>query len=126
MGRAWVMGYMKAHEIVTVTTSGVMTLAMMDAMSREALAYGLDHGAKRFLLDHRNMTPEIPILKIYKAPDALARLGVPRHMKIATVYSKDSCRKSDFEFFENVAMNRGLPYRLFADLDIAMEWLKAR
>ena len=59
-------------------------------------------------------------------PGILEDLGLRKADRVAVVYSKSSPKRSDFEFFENVAYNRGFSVQLFTDPEKAREWLNAR
>jgi hypothetical protein len=120
----WVIDYLPQEAVVRVVTSGPMRLEENLAFIADALAVGKQHGASRFLVDHRNMTTAMSIEELFDLPVTNARMGVDPSQRAAVVYSPDSPSRDDFFFYD--ARNRGKgirSIRLFTDIQHAMDWL---
>jgi hypothetical protein len=119
----WQIDYSPDDGVVRLTTSGDMTQADILTMARAGLAEVERRGARRVLVDHRKVTLALKVSEIYHLPLKLLDEGLARDLKVATVYSVDSPRKKDFEFYENVCFNLGLKQVTFVDPEAAMRWL---
>ena len=108
---------------VHVTVSGNLRLPHIKQFASETLAEAAQRAVRRFLMDKRDMVPQLSTLEIHDLPDTLARLGFARNDPVAIVYSETSPKAADFRFFENTALNRGFRLRLFTRIDDALEWL---
>lgn len=82
----WKIDYLQAEEVVRVKASGTMTLELLKRMVTDALAEAVKHGASRFLLDHRGMTPDVAFFDIYNLPQTNLVLGASRVYTAAIVY----------------------------------------
>lgn len=119
----WKVDYTQKDGVVTVTTSGPMDVASIERMVVDMLGVGGGFGAIRYLLDHRQMTPEMSALHIYDLPEVVKKAGLTHNIRLAMVYDPDSARKTDFEFYETRAYNLGFEHRLFTDVQAALGWL---
>ncbi len=119
----WRVEHLSEDRVVLVTTSGAMTLSELLEMAEEALAEMQRQNATRVLIDHRKTTPMLKVSEIYRLPDKLLAMGLPRDLKVATLYSQESSKKRDFEFYEDVCFNLGMKQVVFVDLDKALRWL---
>ena len=72
------------------------------------------------------MLPQLSTQEIFELPGILEGLGLRKADRVAVVYSTSSPKRSNFEFFEEVARNRGFAVELFTDPEKAREWLNAR
>lgn len=68
--------YREQENYVFVHTSGVMSTPDLIQLASEGLAYAREHGASRFLVDHRDMTPDVGTLDIYDLPDINRQLDI--------------------------------------------------
>jgi hypothetical protein len=120
---SWKIELIQPGGLVCMTASGPLTFADIGQLRAEAMELAKSHGVHKFLSDHRNATLQLSTSDIYKLPSDLEQYGVHQKDRLAIVYSESSDRREDYQFFETVAMNRGLPVRLFADYDAALAWL---
>lgn len=119
----WKIRLIDRPPAVHVTVSGNLRLPLIKRLASEALAEAARRAVRRFLMDEREMVPDLSTLEIHQLPDILARLGLAKSDPVAIVYSETAPRAADFRFFENTALNRGFRLRLFTRIDDALEWL---
>ncbi|MFT3807756.1 hypothetical protein [Arenimonas sp.] len=113
------------RSFVRVTTSGVLTLADLQAFGLEALACGRRHGLRKYLIDHRLAVTDLNILDVLELPAWYESMGVGPDLMIASLLAKDALRREDFDFFHARTSSRGEHgYRLFGELDEALHWLE--
>ena len=120
----WTIDYLKEYGIVSVKLSGVMTWDEHKKFAEELFPSARKQGIYKILIDFRDMTPDFTILQIDDLPQLLIDLGVGPEFKIAAVHDVSSPKKSEFDFFRNVAVLMHLRVQQFADKDEAMAWLK--
>jgi hypothetical protein len=120
---SWTIAYLPEPGVVSIRTSGKMNLEQLEQMIRESVAEGARHGATKFLVDHRDMTPDLPTADIYRLPEISLAAGVQRSFQVAIVYTPQAARGKDFEFYEVRAHNFGYDHALFASPQAALEWL---
>jgi hypothetical protein len=120
----WEIAYLKSEEVICVTTGGKMTMPDLQRLASAVLDEASHHGVRRFLVDHRAMTPEMTTFEIYEVPCVLTRLGFQRTDRVAFIYSADSPKRADFLFYETRAFNQGFDHRMFTDLNAALSWLR--
>ena len=102
-----------------------MRLVTIKQLSGEAIAVAPPGAVRKFLSDDRHMVPQLSTVELYELPGILEDLGLRRTDRVAVVYSTSSPKRSDFEFFEDVARNRGFTVQLFTDPEKARDWLNA-
>ena len=110
---------------VAVEASGPMKLALVMEVAAQALAEAASHELHKFLVDDREMIPDLSTLELYQLPEVLERMGFGKRDRAAVLYCERSPKAEDFRFFENTAINRGFDVRLFTDLDQAVDWLRS-
>jgi len=116
--------YHEAENYVFVHTSGVMNMQDLIKLAQEALLFAREHKVKRFLVDHREMTPDIATLDIYDLPGINRELGINDKLTTAVVYSEHSANKEDFDFYQVRSLSMGINnLRHFTNMQQAMEWL---
>ena len=120
---SWTIDYLAEPGVVSIKTSGRMNLEQLEQMIREGLAEAERHGATKFLVDHRDMTPDLPTADIYRLPEISLAAGVQRSFQVALVYSPEAARGKDFEFYEVRAHNFGYDHALFTTPQAALQWL---
>jgi hypothetical protein len=94
-------------------------------MCAEAIAFGKEHEATKFLIDHREMMPDstISTMDIYRLPMLLTENGEEHTNKVAVVISQEDREKNGFGFFEKVYRTNGHPFKVFREEFKALEWL---
>jgi len=114
-------------KVVTCTTSGEWDRKVDNAMGLDIMKHMAEWKANKALIDMRELQFELRVTDLFqRAMDLKEQRREVGHLsiKVALVYrSKDKKTDEDFVFFENVAQNRGLPYRAFKEMDAALEWL---
>ena len=122
----WTIEYGQEDGIVRVKMTGRATLESLKRLATEALAEAARHGADKFLVDDREMVPNIGTMDIYNLPDILQKLGMNHAHKVAVVFSASSEKVEDFQFYEARANNLGFGHRLFTSPEAALDWLMDR
>jgi hypothetical protein len=120
---SWKIELMESGGVIRMTASGTVTVADINRLRAEAFELAQEHDIHKYLSDQRNAMLQLSTSDIYRLPNGLDSYGHDRRDRLAIVYSESSAGKEDYEFFETVAVNRGLPVRLFSDYDAALSWL---
>lgn len=114
-------------KIVSVTARGQWDSATDNAMVQEIMTAVTLKGVQKVLLDLRELIFDLPMFQIFERAKEISeqRLAQPRvSSKVALVYSSaDPKLDADMQFFETASRNRGLPYRVFTNVEDAREWL---
>lgn len=114
-------------KIVSATARGEWDSATDNAMVQEIMTAVTLKGVQKVLLDLRELIFDLPMFQIFERAKEISeqRLAQPRvSSKVALVYSPaDPKLDADMQFFETASRNRGLPYRVFTNVDDAREWL---
>ena len=126
------MGYtiqlMEEQKIILVTISGKWNPEMDKPLGVEIMSKVGEWKVSKVLVDMRELQFEMPVIDIFQRAKDLSeqrREFAPVSSKVALVYHpKDRKTIENFIFFENTAQNRGSPYRVFKDMESALEWLK--
>src|ERR1041384_3589741 len=113
----WTIELLDVPKAVSVRACGPMKLAVIRQIARKPLAEAPSHGVHQFLVDDRDMVPQLSTLELHDLPDMLSRMGLEKRDRAAVVYTKSSPKAEDFRFLETTALNRGFSIRLFTDLD---------
>ena len=122
----WTIEMMDMPKAVSVKATGPMKLVLIKQIAAEALAQAASRNVHQFLVDDREMVPELSTLEIYELPAMLERMGLGKRDRAAVVHSKTSPQAMDFRFFEDTARNRGFRIRLFTGMAEALKWLRKR
>ncbi len=108
----------------------VVTASGFDESLEEVQQYGLavvqacrQGGHARVLCDEQELEYRLGTLDTFKSAEFLAAQA-PRIGRAAIVCNTKFNR--DAEFWETVAVNRGLTVRFFKDMDTARQWLDER
>ena len=101
-----------------------------DESLKEVNAYGaaiiqaaLRHSSRRILCDETQLVYKLSVTDTYESARFIAE-SVPHVVKVAIVCNPQSY--PDGQFWETVAVNRGLSVRFFKDLTQATAWLDAK
>jgi hypothetical protein len=121
---SWKIDFIEEPPAVRVKTVGRLNLEQLKQMMAESLAEGARRGTTRFLVDHREMIPDLPVADIYRLPEISLAVGVDRQFRVAIVFAPESESRRDFEFYEIRAHNFGYDHRLFTSPEAALEWLR--
>ena len=96
-------------------------------MIRQIMQAVEESGFKKVLLDMRELRFDLTMLHFYDRAQGLRKQRLDSKTtsrKVALVYSALTKKvDDDLLFFETVARNRNLPYRIFKELEEARVWL---
>jgi len=113
--------------ILQVITTGEWDREADNAMGLEIMKTMAELQASKAIIDMRELQYQLKVLDFYRRVETLQeqRLKVEHtSAKVALVYRPNDVNTDhDFRFFENAAQNRGLPYRVFKQMEDALEWL---
>ena len=113
--------------IVQIVTSGEWEREVDNAMGLEIMKKMFEWKINKAVIDMRDLQFELRVLDIFQRAETLRdqrRKVEHNSSKVALVYlPKDKKTDDDFIFFENTARNRGLPYRVFKQMETALAWL---
>lgn len=121
MDMTWKLSHIADGNIIQIETAGELTVQQLNQMAKEAIEAGNLHNSTSFLADHRNAVVALNTVEIFERPQAWDKLNFPRASRIAQVAPES--RLKDFNFLENVSLNRGYRVRVFTDIDAAKKWL---
>lgn len=119
----WTVSYDEAGKTVVVKTKGVFDRESMATMRKDIIDAIKEYGARRCLLDHREVTSvKVNTTDIYEMPRAYSESGVPRTLRIAVVVQEPGMEK--VKFFETTSRNVGFQVSTFTDVEAANVWLR--
>ena len=114
-------------QIIQVTTSGVWDPNVDGAMGIEVMEKVNEWKVGRVLIDMRDLQFNLPVINLFQRAKNLSQQRREfQHVssKVALLFnSTDRKMDESLAFFETTAQNRGLPYRVFKQLESALEWL---
>jgi len=88
--------------------------------NRAVLQACIEHDCSRILTDERELEYRLDTVDTFELATQAAR-AVPSLTKIAIATGPSN--QADADFYETVAVNRGLSVKFFPDLDSARAWL---
>jgi len=113
--------------IVQVVTSGEWDREVDNALGLDVMKKMVEWKINKAVIDMRELQYQLQVLDFYQRVETLReqrRKVEHNSAKVALVYRPNNKNKDqDFIFFENAAQNRGLPYRVFKQMEDALEWL---
>lgn len=119
---------MQEAGFIRVMTTGKWIKEKDDGLVREIMETIARTGVRKVLLDMRELHFDFPLFTIFQRAQDLRDQRMEYSLlslKVALVYPPENEKmKDDFSFFETAAQNRGLPYRVFEQVEEALEWLK--
>ena len=104
--------------------SGDMDIQTAELYLKEVVPMAQKHNSKRFLNDMRNANIKMGIVEIYKLPSMVIRGSFDRSWYRAVVVNEKDVELSDF--YETVALNRGIQVKRFTAIEPALHWLNTR
>ena len=123
----YVIQHDEERQIITVTATGKWEMEKDNEMIRQILKAVEESASKKVLVDIRELDFDLPMIHFYERAQGLRdqRLKVSTtSTRVALVYSARNKKiDEDVLFFETVARNRNLPYRVFKELEEARTWL---
>jgi hypothetical protein len=119
----WTIAYLQQQQVVRIETHGRMDIAAIKAMITDAIAEADRHGVASFLVDHRDMIPDLPVSDLYYLVSDIEQLGANRQQKVAILWQPGPEQQSAMEFYQDRTYNAGFSHRLFTDEREALAWL---
>ncbi|MBN2383792.1 hypothetical protein JXQ70_13030 [bacterium] len=117
----WIVSHLPEHNILQITTSGLMSVEHLNQMISETLPILDNYMSHLILVDHRQVKIALSIIDAYNRPRELERLGSSRNLCIAQVCLEKYLEQ--FRFLETVSINQGYQLRVFTDNEAAISWL---
>ena len=115
------------EKIVAAWATGEWDAVTDNKMVHQVLERVDATGCRKVLLDIRELHFDFPIAQIFGRAKEIGeqrRHFVKVSTKTAIVYPSTNRKvEEDMLFFENATRNRGLPYRIFKDIEDAITWL---
>lgn len=110
---------------VTAVLTGVRTPETLIAAASQTTAFCDQQQVSRLLIDLRGMSGGLDTLETFEVAgqELPRRKAVRRVLRSAILDRQENIER--IRFFETVAINRGLNVKVFADEDLAVEWLCA-
>jgi hypothetical protein len=108
---------------VEVRYSGAVVPDDITSVAAEALALAQENGTFHVLTDCTAMTSNPSVFTLYDLASTIEQLGLARVYREAVVVSEDRSHETEFEFYENTMVNRGLSVRRFRRHEEARSWL---
>ena len=113
--------------IITAVVTGAWSAQQDEELLRKVIAIDTQGRLKLLLMDLRQLAADFSVSYIYHRAQFLEkrreRVEVPA-FRAALIYDGTNPKvRQAYEFFETTAVNRGLPYRVFADIERARQWL---
>jgi len=119
----WKIVFNAGENILSVKTYGVFDLESKIKLIKEFVAEIEKQNCRQCLIDNSEIqSTRIGFMEIYSMPERFAELNMPRHLRIAQVFSEKHIK--DFHFLETVSHNRGYWLSVFPDVESALQWLK--
>lgn len=113
--------------ILTAMVTGEWSAQQDEELLRKIIAIDMQGRSKVLLLDLRQLSADFSVSYIYHRAQFLEKkrqqVEIPS-FRAALIYDGTNPKvRQAYEFFETTAINRGLPYRVFADIERARQWL---
>lgn len=105
---------------VLVNQTGEITVAEIDQARPRILELATAGGAMKILVDVRGTTNKLSTIEYFSITERTAKADLPRP-RAAFVCRPDQF--GDVSFIETVAVNRGLPLKVFLSQEEALHWL---
>ena len=103
-----------------MTLLGELTIAEHDEFRTDVVKKISETGFNRLLIDASRASPKMSVFDDFKYTSShLSRL--PFNLRTAIVHGADETER--YKFIENVAQNRGVNIRVFANVTVALSWL---
>ena len=110
------------NTILIMEVRGTLSIHDMRGVRAESADLTAEHGLSKLLVDIREAGLAITATEIFEFMASFGDL-FPASTKHAVVYSPEAFDPENAAFGEMVAANRGIPIRMFTDMDEARRWL---
>ncbi len=108
--------------VVEICYTEYMTLEEAESAREEARRILDEHGLRRILVDTRQAQVRLSTMDLYRFGSSLNQV-LPFGTRIATLYTEEAFSSEDARFLESVSSIRGIPFRVFTEVDEALAWL---
>lgn len=105
------------------TTGRYEQAEQVKATGSAVISKVIEHQSRRILCDERELDYALGTYDIYQSAQSITDLA-PKRGLVAIVCKPENL--TDAQFFEDVAVNRGLKLRFFTDLHEAKDWLQPK
>ncbi len=112
----------KEQECICVTAVGVRNFKNVKKIATEIVRAGIQHQRSRVVVDICQLKGSLEMVEAYDLATEVLSKFKGKWMQRTAVVDLPEARER-FEFFENVAVNRGFYIRVFTDCKVAKEWL---
>jgi hypothetical protein len=123
----YIVEFKEEQKIVSARAEGKWDSTTDNSMVHKILEMVDTTGSSRVFLDIRELHFDLPMFQIFERAKEMReqrRQFGKVSARAAIIYSPSTPKiEEDMKFFENAARNRGLPYRMFKDVEEAMTWL---
>lgn len=105
--------------------AGAWTVEDSEALMADTIRLSDETGIVRVLYDHRDLDLDRTTIQIFRRSEDLQQVQGVARLKMALVHPTDDLRlRTDYQFFEDSMVNRGMTVRVFdGDIAAAVDWL---
>ncbi len=118
--------YRVEQSILIVTGFGKWDLSMGDQAAKNAASFVHTESLEGTLLDLRDVEEVFTVIDVYRSTSYLLDtfpIGTKHAIVHAAELATDEKLGEKARFFETVALNRGMPAKVFFNYDDALAWL---
>lgn len=116
------ISYLPDQKIVVVKTFGEADANSSNEMIKSIMMTMKEHRSIRCLLDHSEISFVTgKTIEVFNRPEVMIKTGMPLNVKLAAVIPE--IYEDHFRFLETVCVNRGISYKVFKQIESAMNWL---
>ncbi len=112
-------------QIVETVYQGLLTSDELMEAAMASLKVAEQHQTTRFLGDCTTLDPGGSLFDIYDLVQFYENIPFARFSKEAILLPQIPQAVEDMQFYELVSQNRGFEVRIFADRQVALDWLLA-
>jgi len=117
----------ETDQIIVATAEGNWDDDSDDTLVEQIMELVIRTGVKKVLVNLSGLSFEFSIAKVFERGNEMKDLRKKKQFvssQVAIVYaSGNQMLEQNMQFFETVTRNRGLPYRVFDNLQDARDWL---
>ncbi len=114
------IGCLRGAEIIHITLYGVIKIPEITQMASTMVDIASRHKILRVLIDSRDATMDMSLPEISACPEIFIGLKFDMASKVAIFTTKKS---REYHFFEITALDKGLNFRIFTNIEKASKWL---
>jgi len=119
----WEVHYLAEQEFILVKNIGHLTFQDFSDEVYAIAQLSNEHQVFNILVDDTKMSSDVSTADIFSFPKLYEEAGLSKHCKIGVVMSNNGSGLDDFNFFENVSVNRGYNTQTFCTMADAIAWL---